>query len=156
MDKIFWIEEGRLAGRCGPSVSPFDFDAMKRAGIRYILSLAEDEYALIEGKDPDMEMKLIHFPNSIPPPKDEIVVFRQYMPSAIAYVREIIERNDGALVVHCHAGCDRTGGVLSGYIAHTRGIRPREALIEVRKANPRAISADGYEDMLMELLETWY
>ncbi|MFH2002331.1 MAG: dual specificity protein phosphatase family protein [Planctomycetota bacterium] len=155
MDKIFWIEEGCLAGRCGPSVSPFDVAAMKKAGIRGILSLDKDEHALIKDLDPEIVTHLIHFPNSIPPSPEETEEFKAHLPGAIEYVLSWVSQKKGAIIVHCHAGCDRTGGVLTGYLAKTRGIPPTTALNEVRKANPNAISAGGYEEMMLKILNSW-
>jgi protein-tyrosine phosphatase len=153
LDRIYWIEENRLAGRCGPSVAPFDFAALKRAGFRHILSLDGDEHAkLAPGEREGFEIHCMHMPNSIPPEPEEVLVFQERLPDAVRYVLEKVGGNDGAVLVHCHAGCDRTGGVLTGYLMETRGLAPEDALAKVREANPDAISAFGYEEMILEVL----
>lgn len=153
MDKIFWIEEGRLAGRCGPSVAALDLSELTKAGFRTILSLDAREYGFLEDNARDLERKLIHLPDSIPPKPIEVKIYELRLPEAVDYVLSKLEEGKGAVLVHCHAGNDRTGGVLTGYLNRTRGITPRQALARVRKANPRAISATGYEEMILSVLE---
>ena len=77
----------------------------------------------------------------------------ELLPEAIDHVLARLSRNNGAVLVHCHAGNDRTGGVLTGYLSRTRGLPPGEALKAVRAANPEAISARGYEAMILSVLE---
>ena len=153
MDKIYWIEEGRLAGRCGPSVADLDLRALRKAGFRTILSLDAEEYKHLRGGAPDIEIKLIHLTNSIPPLPIEREIFAVRLPEAVDFVLEKIAEENGPVLVHCHAGNDRTGGVLAGYLCRTRGLDPRGALERVREANPDAVSAEGYEEMILAILE---
>ena len=50
-------------------------------------------------------------------------------------------------LVHCHAGKDRTGAVLAGYLIRYQGLSPDEATRLVRQANPIAMTAPGYDRM---------
>ncbi len=153
MNRIYWIEEGRLAGRCGPRVAPLDMTGLERAGFRTVLSLDANEYQFLRGSATGMELKLIHLTNSIPPKPIEKEIFARRLPESVAFVVEKVAAENGAVLVHCHAGNDRTGGVLAGYLSKTRGILPRAALEQVRVANPEAVSAEGYEAMILSILE---
>ncbi len=149
-DKVFWIEEAKIAGRCGPSVAPLDLLSLKAAGFGCILSLDAQEYGLIRGTV--LDHTLIHLPNSVPPEPLERKIYEARLPEAVDFVLKKVSGGKGAVLVHCHAGNDRTGGVLTGYLMNTRGISPEAALEEVRLANPDAISAQGYEEMILSVL----
>jgi protein-tyrosine phosphatase len=153
MERIYWIEEGRLAGRCGPSVAPLNLHDFKKAGFRTVLSLDGSEYKLVRGKPSGVKVRLIHLTNSIPPRPIEKAIFAVRLPEAVDHVVRSVSQNDGAVLVHCHAGNDRTGGVLTGYLCMAAGLTPRRALDHVRAANPDAISAEGYEEMILTILE---
>ncbi len=43
MEHVYWIEEGRLAGRPGPSCRPWDLGELYRGGFRAIVSLEETD-----------------------------------------------------------------------------------------------------------------
>jgi protein-tyrosine phosphatase len=128
-----------------------DLSALHAAGFRYILSLDAREHRLLDGKDSGIEIELIHLPDSIPPLPLEKKIYEIRLPEAVD--RVIGKLEEGAVLLHCHAGCDRTGGVLTGYLSRTRGLAPAEALQVVREANPSAISAEGYEAMILDVLE---
>ncbi len=51
-------------------------------------------------------------------------------------------------LVHCHAGQDRTGVVLAGYLVTYRGEAPERALARVRVVKPSAMAAEGYAEVL--------
>jgi len=153
VDKIFWLEDGVLAGRCGPSKAVLDVESLRLAGFACILSLDSNEYDLIKHHESQIPMNLIHLPNSIPPQPSEIKIFELLLPKAVEFVAEKIDAGQVPLLVHCHAGNDRTGGVLTGYISQKHDILPRLALERVREANPEAISAFGYEEMILSILE---
>jgi len=155
VNKIYWIEKGRLAGRCGPSVVPLDLNGLQRAGFSAVLSLDAEEFKLIRPGPDSPEVKLIHLTNSIPPKPIEKEIFAVRLPQAVDHAVEIVSRNEGPVLVHCHAGNDRTGGVLTGYLCLTANMTPRRALARVREANPDAISAEGYEEMILAILERW-
>jgi protein-tyrosine phosphatase len=129
-----------------------DLKALRASGFSFILSLDQSEYGLIREQEPGLEYKLIHLPNSIPPQSWEKKIYASRLPEAVDYVMEKRSQRNGAVLVHCHAGNDRTGGVLTGTLSRVRGITPREALVEVRAIHPEALSASGYEEMVLEIL----
>jgi protein-tyrosine phosphatase len=154
MHEVYWIDEGRVAGRCGPYLSPFDLEAMEAAGIGYILSLDAREAELIPPVVPAIEREVIHLTDSIPPDPGDLRLYLQRVPRALEYILERCGRNGKAVLVHCHAGNDRTGTVLAAYLRATRRIDPIDAIETVRDENPAALSALGYEEMALEILES--
>ncbi len=152
MRLIYWLEEGIVAGRCGPWRDPFDIDAMKEGGIATILSLDEREHALLAGRTDSIEHGLIHLPDSIPPSAHDIETYRARVPEAVDYIEGAIDAGRGTILVHCHAGNDRTGTVLAAWLVRCRNAEPDAAVAAVRRQNPEAISAYGYEEMALDLL----
>jgi protein-tyrosine phosphatase len=118
-----------------------------------VLSLDAHEFDRLEPGETGVETRLIHLPNSIPPEPEERRIYARRLPEAVDHVVRRLERNSGALLVHCHAGNDRTGGVLTGYLCRIRGWSPAQALARVREIHPEAITAPGYEEMILSVLE---
>lgn len=156
MNKLFWIQQDKVAGRCGPSTQSIDLKALKNAGFSHILCLDANEVAFYPEDRNGIRIILHHLPNSIPPLEHEVKEYEKRLPEAVELVCRIVRENRGALLIHCHAGNDRTGGVLTGYLSKTQGVPPSDALRIVRQHNPEAISAPGYEEMMLSILEAEY
>jgi hypothetical protein len=158
MRHVFWIEEGTVAGRRGPWQATFDLAAMEAAGIGAILTLDAEEAELLpplpaEGAPGGgIVGKCIHLTPNIPPGPEDYRLYAERVPEALSFLLDWVENRKGAVLVHCHAGNDRTGTVLAAWICATRGKSPVDAIEEVRIANPEALSAYGYEEMALEVL----
>jgi atypical dual specificity phosphatase len=153
MHEVYWVDKGRVAGRCGPWRAPFDLEAMEAAGIGTILSLDAREAAMIPDGGDGIARKVIHLPDSIPPGPSEREIFRCLVPEALDFLLTRSSEDHKAVLVHCHAGKDRTGTVLAAYVMKTRKVPPRDALAAVRTQNPDAVTSLGYEDMALEILQ---
>jgi protein-tyrosine phosphatase len=57
-----------------------------------------------------------------------------------------------SVLVHCSSGKDRTGLFLSYYLCVTEGLGPGDAIREVRRVRPIALSADGWESFAYKVL----
>lgn len=150
MRHVYWVIDRLLAGRPGPSRYPWDPAELYTAGIRAIVSLAAEEAV------GDLSnYGFVHYQADFPP----VMLFsrgmrRAFIHQALPVWRFIHEQLQAGAptLVHCHAGKDRTGAILAGYLVIYRDLPPAEALEQVRSANPSAMSAEGYEEVL-NLLE---
>lgn len=152
MNKIFWIEEGKLCGRPGPDEAPWDINELLSGGITTIISLDQDkvDHKLIV----DSGIRHISFalPDSIPPTESDEKLWLEILPGALSAISEGMTRT-GAVMVHCHAGKDRTGVLLGSYLTLVKGMEPYEAFKNVRKCRPVAMTSTGYEDFFLGLMQ---
>jgi len=150
-EEIYWIEEGKLAGRCGPIARPFAPGELSPYGA--VLSLDALEATFIDDLEPGTEHRVIHLPPSIPPGPIDREIYKARVPEAVEFLLRIVEENKSLpVLVHCHAGNDRTGIVLTGYLCAADGLPPVDSVDRIRLANPEALSAPGYEDMALDIL----
>jgi hypothetical protein len=150
MDHVYWVWKSLLGGRPGPTLVPWNPQALYEGGVRVVISLAT------EVKVEDLSAYgLDHYRMKFPPVK----LFSKGMRNAFIYqalpVWELIHTQVQAerpTVVHCFAGQDRTGAVLGGYLIIYQGLTPAEARQQVREAQPNAMAKEGYAEVL-DLLE---
>jgi len=142
MRHIYWIIDNILGGRPGPVREPWDPQALYAGGIRTVVSLAAEE--AVEDLSP---YGLEHYWAAFPP----VFLFSHGMRKAFIYqalsVWELIHTQIEAgkpVLVHCHAGADRTGAILAGYLVLYRLASPEEAIAQVQAVNPCAMAAPGY------------
>lgn len=143
MKHIYWVLGDRLAGRPGPTREPWDPRALYRGGIRAVVSLAQE--VEVEDLTP---YGITHYRGEFPP----LALFSEGLRKAFIYtalpVWRFIDEQLTAkktTLVHCFAGQDRTGVILSGYLVIYRGLRPKQAIAHVRSVNPLAMQHQGYE-----------
>jgi protein-tyrosine phosphatase len=144
MEYVYWVIENKLAGRPGPVRHPWDARALYAGGIRVVVSLAAEE--LVEDLT---AYGLEHYRPQLPP----VLLFSVGMRKAFihealpiwAFIHRQVEASVPTLV-HCHAGKDRTGVILAGYLITYLGMTVEDAIAKVRAANPEALSAFGYEE----------
>ena len=143
MRYVYWIIENKLAGRPGPVRAPWDPRALYAGGIRVIVSLAADEPV------EDMTMYgFEHYQATFPPVfLNSVGMQKAFIHEALPVWAFIQKRIEAAtpVMVHCHAGADRTGLILAGYLVVYHGVEPDNAVATVRAANQFALSAPGYE-----------
>ncbi|MFQ6100272.1 MAG: dual specificity protein phosphatase family protein [Anaerolineae bacterium] len=143
MRAIYWVMPGLLAGRPGPGEVPWNLEELWAVGLRAILSLSAevDEEAIgtagfYHGR--------FYFPPILVPIRPLMGGFLSLMEGATGFIQAQLAAGRPTLV-HCHAGKDRTGAVLAGYLVRYRGFSADEAVRLVRQANPRAMTAPGFE-----------
>jgi len=152
MNHIFWLLPGRLAGRPGPNREPWDLSAVRGLGIDAVLSVND-------GEDCNRaELAALGFyhcvvplpPNEPPQPGDEETCYIG-LPAAHDFVIAQ-HRCDRAVLVHCSAGNDRTGLVMSHFLIREFGLDVETAIARVREVRPRAMTARGWESLSRRVL----
>jgi protein-tyrosine phosphatase len=151
VDKVFWLIPGRLAGRSGPDRHPWDLASLRRAGIGAILSVNDgllchaDDFAAH-----GIAYACVPLSDDAPPlPGDDEYCLTE-LPLAHAFVQREIAKGH-AVVVHCSSGKDRTGLYLCYYLVRD-GASPDEAIDQVRRVRPIALSAQGWEALARRVL----
>lgn len=147
MEYVFWLVPGRLAGRAGPNRRPWDLAGIRGLGIGAVLSVND-----AAGCDPAefSALGLIHrcipLPPNEPPLDGDEALCREALPAAHEFV--LAQHAAGrAVLVHCSAGKDRTGLLMSYYLMREHGLGVDEAIARVRAVRPIALSALGWEAM---------
>ena len=143
MQHVFWVLDGLLAGRPGPTVAPWDPAELYAGGIRAIISLAADDLP-----DDLTPQGFNHYRAKF----TSLLLTSRGLQRAFIYealkVWAFIDAQLAAgnpTLVHCYIGRDRTGAILAGYLVTYKGLTPDEAIAHVRAVRPAAMEAEGYE-----------
>lgn len=151
MEHVFWAIPDKLAGRPGPNRAPWDPAALYRGGFRAVLSVNSGLSVEPEALDAaGIAYRQVTFPGGIPPHADAATVALAALPVAYAFYRE--HSRDGAVLVHCSFGKDRTGLFLGYAMMQELGLDADAALQRLHAVRPIALSADGWEDLAREVL----
>ncbi|MBU7015398.1 MAG: dual specificity protein phosphatase family protein [Theionarchaea archaeon] len=139
MNHIYWITPS-LGGRCGPVRRPWNLPELYTAGIRTIISLDEQVNSR-EITASSIEHIPLYLPDiALTTPESK----RQFV-DAVPRFLEAATLLTAPAFVHCYAGNDRTGAMLSCYLIH-QGIPPARAIAQVRTVNPPAMTTPGYTE----------
>ena len=153
MRNVFWLRPQIIAGRTGPNINIWDPAELAEGGIGAVLSVNDGE--LVHPEDlaaAGIDYKCVPLSDSAPPQSDDREVCTLALPRALAFALTYRESRTGVLV-HCSAGKDRTGMFLSYYLCRTEALTPVEAIEEVKKVRPIALTAEGWEPFTVEVLE---
>jgi hypothetical protein len=144
MEQVFWLIEGRLAGRPGPVQAPWDAAALRAGGLDVVLSLNSQADA-----DELAAAGLTHHLLPMPPVLPLAGVLQDTLLNSLEPVLARLHQEVTAgrsVLLHCHAGKDRTGLALTAYLVRYEGLEVEEAIARVRAVRPIAMSAPGYLD----------
>jgi protein-tyrosine phosphatase len=152
MQHVFWLRPRLIAGRSGPDLDPWLPEQLAAAGIGAVISV---NHALSVYADDLDRAGLLSacFPmaDNAPPRAGDFEYCIGMLPRVFDYLAERIDEGRIPLV-HCSAGKDRTGLVLCDYLCRAEGLSPLEAIRDLRRVRPIALSAPGYEDFAIEVL----
>ncbi len=138
-----FVMPGTLAGMGRPGVrAPLaeDLAFMKAEGIGAILSLSEiplDEAALRESG-----LMRLHVPV-----QDFTAPTIEQVEQCMEFIERMAYVENRAVVVHCGAGCGRTGAVLACHFVK-RGKSAEEAIDSTRHIRPCSIETDGQRGLV--------
>ena len=154
MKHIYWLRDGVIAGRTGPDRDGWSPTQLAKAGIGAILSV--NDAALVHVEDlheVGISHKCVPFSDAAPPLPGDFEVCLDALPRALEFaVHEIASGK--SVLVHCSSGKDRTGMFLSYFLCVTEGLSPGEAIMELRRFRPIALSAEGWEEFTFQVLTT--
>jgi protein-tyrosine phosphatase len=152
MKHLFWLEPGRLAGRPGPDLHPWDLRELKAAGMGAILSVNDANEVFPHAvRAAGLEYAHIPFSDQAPPRPGDAEICAAALPRTRAFIAD--QHAAGrAVLVHCLSGKDRTGLTLAYHLMGRDGLDPETALAEVRKVRPIALNAIGWEAMGLAVL----
>lgn len=137
MNEIYWIEEGKLAGRCGPELHPWNLDELYNAGFRSIVSLEVDGIDKEEIKEKGFDHKIIYVEDHTSPTLNQIIEFNQYVGEKI--------REGKPVLVHCLGGIGRTGTMLASWLIWN-GMNPERAIKIIRGKRPHPLTIEPCQE----------
>lgn len=154
MKHVFWLKHGIVAGRSGPDLNPWNAGELHSSGFGAILSVndgaachAEDFNAL------GMAYRCIPLSDNAPPREGDLDHCLEALPRAYDYVRAALA-GQRPVLVHCTAGKDRTGLFMCYFLIRESDVTVQEAISQVRRVRPIALSAEGWDDFAVRVLET--
>jgi len=137
MEKIFWIEPGKLAGRKYPSTE--ELRTLYKEGFRILVPL-EIRDDINELEDIGYEVHPFEIRDFTAPSIEQIDAFNSIVESS----------GDKAILVHCLGGYGRTGAMLAAYLIKHRGFSAEEAIRFVRERRPGAVEVREQIEILYE------
>jgi protein-tyrosine phosphatase len=152
MRYVFWLRPGVIGGRSGPNLDVWDARDLAAGGVGAVLSVNDGELVRAdELASAGIDYRCVPLSNAAPPQPGDLEICVDALPRALSFALDAIERQRRVLV-HCRSGKDRTGLFLSYYLCVTEGLRPSEAIAELKRVRPTALSAEGWETFAYEVL----
>lgn len=135
MNEIYWIEEGKIAGRSYPSLE--EIKELYMEGFRILVPL--------ERREDTSEIEKIGF--------EVFPIFIQDFTSPLIEHLEkfnsIIDESAGKpILVHCTGGLGRTGTMLASYLIKRKSMTAKQAIKFVRVKRDGAVETQEQEKIL--------
>lgn len=151
MRSVFWLIPNQVAGRPGPTWEPWSLLELRAGGIDSVLNLSEHEPDPAEFEAAGLYVYWTPLPTTVPPDAEAELACLKALPRAQSLLESELASGRRVLV-HCVGGRDRTGMLFTYHIARTQGIAAAQALSQVRRVRPDAISAAGWESMTVRII----
>lgn len=152
MKHVFWLEPGRIAGRCGPNLEPWDPVEQYAYGIGAVISINNAERVYPE-EFSALGMRYTHIPlsDAAPPRPGDLELNVKQLPVAYEWIDACLKDNL-AVLIHCRSGKDRTGLLLAYYLMRRYEANPQEAIARVKAVRPTAFSSEGWGELVIDVL----
>lgn len=152
MQKVFWLIEGKIAGRSGPNLDAWDLNDLKANGIHAVLSVNFAE-SVDQGAMQEAGIHHANIPMSpnAPVQTGDKETCLANLPKTMNFIAKHKKR--GTVLIHCRSGKDRTGLVMGAYLIQFEGVKAREAMVQVLKVRPIAFSAEGWIPFVRDVLK---
>ena len=151
MEHIFWLQEGKIAGRTGPNTNAWSLEEFKTNGFSAILSVNNGEgghEALLSALG--IEYANIPMSSNAPVREGDKELCFKHIPKAMKFICDNLPA--GPVLIHCRSGKDRTGMVMAAYLMEFEGYTVKEAMDKVLSVRPIAFSAEGWMEFGAEVL----
>ncbi|EAQ67763.1 tyrosine-specific protein phosphatase, putative [Marinomonas sp. MED121] len=154
MKHVFWLIEGKIAGRSGPNLDTWNLAELKEQGIAAILSVNFSES--VDSRE--MEGAGIAHANIPMSPNAPVQLGDKEtclanLPKAMAFIKA--QKAAGPVMIHCRSGKDRTGLVMAAYLVQFEGMTAKEAMDKVFSVRSIAFSAEGWIPFALDVLESF-
>jgi hypothetical protein len=152
MQHLFWLLPGRLAGRPGPDVAPWNLHALRAGGIHAILSVNDGFLCSPMAMwGAGLEYCCSPLSDNLPPrPGDEEQCIKGFR-KGMAFIEAQLTQHRTVLV-HCSMGRERTGLFLATYLVVSDRMMPDEAIRHVRAIRPTTLQAEGWEALALRVM----
>lgn len=152
MRNVFWIREGVIGGRSGPNRDAWSPRDLAAGSVGAVLSVNDGELVRAnELAEVDIDYCCVPLSDAAPPRPGDLEICVNALPRALSFVLRSIDFHRSVLV-HCSSGKDRTGMFLSYFLCATEGLSPSDAIREVRRVRPIALSAEGWDRFAYQVL----
>lgn len=152
MRNVFWLRDGVIGGRSGPNREAWHPPDLAAGGVGAVLSVNDGELVRPEELAAvGIEYCRVPLSDAAPPQNGDLEHCVNALPLALSFaLRSTAQRR--SVLVHCSSGKDRTGMFLGYYLCMTEGLNPDDAIREVRRVRPIALTADGWETFAQQVL----
>lgn len=138
-----WVREDVIAGSAGPVIGK-QFDYLLDKGIEVIINLADIKYEVSQ----DLKDKFYVYNISI---TDFSIPTDLKVMEFWSICKKHMEANN-PIVVHCYAGCGRTGTMLAIWILLTQQVKTGvEAIHLIRRLRPCSIETEEQVQFIKEI-----
>jgi len=152
MRNVFWMRDGVIGGRTGPNRDAWSPRDLATGGIGAVLSVNDGELVRInELAEAGIDYCCVPLSDAAPPVAGDFEICVNALPRALSFALHSIE-NQRRVLVHCSSGKDRTGMFLAYFLCVTEGLAPSDAIREVRRVRPIALTAEGWEQLAGRVL----
>lgn len=139
-----WVVDGKLAGMARPLSEDRTFEELTQKGVRAIVSLTERPLAQSQIDRHGFNYLHLPVPDFTPPRLPQIVQFVHYVNDSM--------RHDRPVMVHCTAGCGRTGTMLACYFVST-GLTPEDAYDRIVSLRPGSVETSEQKQCIFRYAE---